>query len=163
MDCLKCLGLPQPKLLGDRCRRKRGEGESQSSCALGKQTREDTSTGPRLGIWQWEATDPTQLGVDKGQPRYQVLSLWHPTLDTAEELRTELGPGAALGPRRKRKRGQRERECWVVPSQASIFSLVHGWSTRRPSDGRLGTARQGKAYPIVQAQWALMNRDSLWF
>jgi hypothetical protein len=25
----------------------------------------------------------------RGISRYQVVSLWHPTLDTAEELRTE--------------------------------------------------------------------------
>ena len=46
----------------------------------------------------------------KGSPRYQVLSLWHPTLDMVEELRTNRGPGAALGPGGERKRGQGKRE-----------------------------------------------------
>ena len=46
-------------------------------------------TQPWVGIWLCEATDPTWQGVDKGQPPYQVLSLWHPILDMAEELRTE--------------------------------------------------------------------------
>jgi hypothetical protein len=44
---------------------------------------------PGVGIWLCEATDPTRWGVDKGQPPYQVLSLQHPTLDTAEEMRTK--------------------------------------------------------------------------
>ena len=47
------------------------------------------SSWPRGGIWLSEATDSTQQGVDKGQPRDQLLSLQHPTLDKAEELRTE--------------------------------------------------------------------------
>ena len=51
------------------------------------------STWPQVGIWPSEANNPTQRGrgggMDKGQPLYQVLSLQHPTLDTAEELRTE--------------------------------------------------------------------------
>jgi hypothetical protein len=52
----------------------------QSSCALGRWTREDCrmlSTWPRVGIWLSEATDPTRPGgggVDKGQPLYQPLS-----------------------------------------------------------------------------------------
>ena len=65
----------------------------QSFCALGRQMQEYSwtlSTRPQVGIWLCEPTDPTQHGgVDKGQPPYQVLSLWHPTLDIAEELRTE--------------------------------------------------------------------------
>jgi hypothetical protein len=66
----------------------------QSFCALGRQTREDSwmlSTGPQVGIWLCEATDPTQRGVNKGQPRYQG-----PQGDT-------LGPGDT-------RRGQRERD-----------------------------------------------------
>ena len=62
-------------------------GSSQSSsCALGRQMQEDCqmlSTWPWVGIWLCEATDPTQRGMDKGQPLYQILSLWHPTLDMA--------------------------------------------------------------------------------
>ena len=48
------------------------------------------SMWPRVDIWLCEATDPTGRGLDKGQPL--VLgsqSPWYPTLDTAEELRTE--------------------------------------------------------------------------
>ena len=41
------------------------------------------SMWPQMGIWLCEATDPTQWVVDKGQPLYQILSLWHPTLDMA--------------------------------------------------------------------------------
>ena len=39
----------------------------------------------------------TPLGgwLTRGSPRQQVPSLWHPTLDTMEELRTKWGPGAA--------------------------------------------------------------------
>ena len=43
----------------------------QSSCALGRQMWEDFQmpfTSPWVGIWLCEATDPTQWGVDKGQP-----------------------------------------------------------------------------------------------
>ena len=64
----------------------------QSSCALGRRTQEDCwmlSTWLQVGIWLYEATDSTRRGLTRGSPRYQVLSLWHPTLDTAEELRTE--------------------------------------------------------------------------
>ena len=43
----------------------------QSSCALGRRTLEDCRTlsmRPRVGIWLFEATDPTWQVVDKGQP-----------------------------------------------------------------------------------------------
>ena len=68
----------------------------QSSCALGRRTLEDCRTlsmRPRVGIWLFEATDPTWRGWGwgwtRGSPWYQVLSLRHPTLDTAEEMKTE--------------------------------------------------------------------------
>ena len=64
----------------------------QSSGALDGWTQGDCqklSMQPLVGIWLCEATDPTSRGMDKGKPLYQVLSLWHPTLDMAEELRTE--------------------------------------------------------------------------
>ena len=46
---------------------------------------------------------------------------------------------------------------------ARVLSPGLDWSTGKPSIGRLDMAHQEKAYPIIQAQWALINRDSLWF
>jgi hypothetical protein len=111
----------------------------QSSFAQGRQAWEDCrmlSTQPWVSIWLCETTDPTRQGLDKGQPPYQVFSLWHPTLDTAEEMRTECGPQSSIWTHRYRKRGQGEK----VPKQVSVLSLVAGWSTGRPSERRLGTA-----------------------
>jgi hypothetical protein len=51
-------------------------------------------------------------------------------LDMAEELRTEYGSQGY------RKRAEEER----FPQQARVRSPVSGWSTGRPSDGRLGMA-----------------------
>ena len=62
----------------------------QSSSALGRRTQEGCqmlSTWSQVGIWMCEATDSTQWGYTRGSPRYQVLILWHSTLDMAEELR----------------------------------------------------------------------------
>jgi hypothetical protein len=56
------------------------------------------STWPQVCVWLCEATKP-QLGGwwTRGSPRYQVLSLGHLMLDTAEEeLRTEWGPQGQL-------------------------------------------------------------------
>jgi hypothetical protein len=51
---------------------------------------------PQLGGW-WT----------RGSPRHQVPSLWHPTLDTAAELRTEWGvPWGCTEPQ-----GQREKRA----------------------------------------------------
>jgi hypothetical protein len=52
------------------------------------------STQPWMGVWLWEIVE-SQLSGDwtRGSPRYQVLSLGHPRLDTMEELRTEWAPG----------------------------------------------------------------------
>lgn len=51
-----------------------------------------------VGVWLWEATKSQLSGVmvvvvvwTRGSPRYQVLSLGYPMLDSAEELRTEWG------------------------------------------------------------------------
>ena len=93
------------------------EGREPASCqnsdALGGQMREDCpmlSTRPLVGVWLWKAMDP-QLGRGwtSGSPRYQVLSLQHPTLDTTEELRTNEGPGQLSqlwGPREERAGGE---------------------------------------------------------
>ena len=69
-------------LQGCKCKGKKGEGESPQPARV-------LSTQPPVGIWLYEATDPTRWELDKGQPPYQVLSLWHPMLGMAEELRTE--------------------------------------------------------------------------
>jgi hypothetical protein len=64
----------------------------QSSCALGRRMREDCwtlSMQPQMGIWLCEATDTTWWGLTRESSSFQVLSLQHPTLDMAEELRTE--------------------------------------------------------------------------
>ena len=78
----------------------------QSFCALGRQTREDSwmlSTGPQVGIWLCEATDPTRWGGGGGgQGAVQGLwASWRPEitdsksqasqtqLDTVEELKTK--------------------------------------------------------------------------
>jgi hypothetical protein len=63
----------------------------------------------------------------------------------------------------KRGEGRERGGTGVVPTRLTVFGPVHGWSVGRPSGGRLDTALKGNAYPIVQAWWALMSRDSLWF
>ena len=45
--------------------------------------------GPRWASGCVKPLTPHGRWWTKGSPRYQVLSLWHPTLDTVEELRTE--------------------------------------------------------------------------
>jgi hypothetical protein len=47
--------------------------------------------------------------------------------------------------------------------QVRVIGSVHGWSTGRPSRGRLDTALQGKAYSFVQTLQVLMSRDGPWF
>ena len=49
-----------------------------------------------------------------------------------------------------------ERAGREARTQARVLSLGLDWSTGRPSIGRLEMA-----YPIVQAPWALMNRESM--
>jgi hypothetical protein len=93
----------------------------QSSCALGRQMQEGCQalfTWPK-GVGRTKATDPTRWRVDKGQPPL---------------------PGALgrhLWPQGYRREG-RGRE---VPTQARVLSPFHGWSTGRPSIGRLQTAQ----------------------
>ena len=65
---------------------------SQSSCAFGRQTRVDCQTlsmRPQVGCVKPLTPHGGGGGCGQGQPPYQVLSLWNPTLDMAEELRTE--------------------------------------------------------------------------
>ena len=66
----------------------------QSSNALGTQMQEDCtcfscSTLPGGFTWLCKPLTPHGRWWTRGSPRYQVLSLWHPTLDMVEELRTE--------------------------------------------------------------------------
>jgi hypothetical protein len=56
------------------------------------------STRPRVGVWLLKPLTPLSGWWTSGSPRYQLLSLGHPMLETAKELRTEWGPGATLGP-----------------------------------------------------------------
>jgi hypothetical protein len=76
-------------------------------------------------------------------------------------------PGA-LGQHSYPRRYGREGRGREVPTQAgSVLSLLLGLSTGRPSDPSdlisMADLPSEKAYPIVQAQQALMDRDSLWF
>jgi hypothetical protein len=73
-----------------------GEGREptfgQSSCALGRQMQETVRRFPLCPGWASGCVKPPTPhggGWTRGSPQYQVLSLWHPTLDMAEELRTE--------------------------------------------------------------------------
>jgi hypothetical protein len=98
----------------------------QSSFALGGWTWEDCLM---LSMWPGWASGcvspqiPHGLWWTRGSSRYQV-SLQHPMLDTVEELRTDRGPGAALGPRDKGREGRGRRGSgWFQRS------VVHGWST----------------------------------
>jgi hypothetical protein len=96
----------------------------QSSSALGRQTLEDCCTFSMrswVGVWLWEATEPSPAGGGQGA----VRSLWaslrpeitgsQPSasqmpLDTAEELRRKLGPQGRLGHPQDLKGGEdRER------------------------------------------------------
>jgi hypothetical protein len=105
----------------------------QSSCALGGRCGRTAERFPRSSEWASGCVKPLiphSGGMGKGQPPYQVLSLHHPTLDTAEELRKHT-----LAPEIPEEGRGRE-----VPMQARVFSPVHGWNTGRPSDRRLEVA-----------------------
>lgn len=67
-----------------------GEGVGVGENAQVRQMRENCrmlSTWPQVGSLLCEAIDPTQWGVDKGQS--SITGSQSPTLDMAEELRTE--------------------------------------------------------------------------
>ena len=107
---------------------------SQSSCALGGWRWEDCqtlSTWSWVGIWLCEATDSTWQVVNKGQP--PVPNSQSLEFHTGYRRGAENRIGVILSPVGERKRGQREKGCWVFPHK--LVSLVQ----------------------------ALMNRDSLWF
>ena len=54
--------------------------------------------GPRWASGCVRPLAPHSRWWTRGSPRYQVLSLWHPTLDMAEELRTEYGSWGGIQP-----------------------------------------------------------------
>ena len=92
---------------GNGHRGNKGSGEKpasrQSSGALDGWTWKDCHTlsmQPLMGIRPREAKESQLTGVwARGSPRYQVLSLQHPTLDSAEEQKTEWGSwGRLVGP-----------------------------------------------------------------
>jgi hypothetical protein len=77
----------------------------QSSCALGRQMREDCwmlSNQPRVGIWLCEATGPHLLGCGQG---------------AAPDIR---GPGEHTQPWSYRREGRGRK----VPTQARVLSPV---------------------------------------
>ena len=85
---------------------------SQSSAALGGQTRDDFQTredcrtlSSRPGWASGYVKPLTPHGGWWTSSRYQVFSLWHSMLYTAEELRTEWGPGVGGKGREGRGRG----------------------------------------------------------
>ena len=60
---------------------------------------------------------------------------------TGHHRRAENKMGAPrsglVNPGDEGRRGQGKRGHWVVPTQARVLGLVHGWSAGRPSSGRL--------------------------
>ena len=47
--------------------------------------------------------------------------------------------------------------------QARVLGPDHEWSAGRAFCRRLDIALEGKAYPFIQVQQALISRDELWF
>jgi hypothetical protein len=86
------------------------------------------STRPRVGIWLCEATDPTRRGVDKGQS----------PVPGSQSLASHAGYGRGVENRIESLGIREEGRGREVPMQVRVFSP--GWSTRRPSGGRLEAA-----------------------
>jgi hypothetical protein len=95
--------------------------------------------------------DPSSAGGGQGA----VLPLWasrRPEITSSQSRASHAGyRGRAenkLGPRgwlcqslrAKGRKGQGENGHWVVPTQVRVLGPVRGWSTGRPSSGRLDTA-----------------------
>jgi hypothetical protein len=77
---------------------------------------------PLSGWWSRDST------------RHQVPSLWHPTLETVEELRTEWGSGAALDPGAKGRRGLGRGESgWFPNCQESLVRSLAGTQEGPPA------------------------------
>jgi hypothetical protein len=118
--------------------------ERQSSGALGGRTQKTIACFPRGPRWASGCVKPLD--------------------SSSEELRTEWGLGeaqSALGPKGGEGRGRGDAGWFLLGWESLVWSVA-GVQEGLPARG-LDEARKGKAYPIVQAQGALMSRDSLWF
>ena len=83
-------------------------------------------------------------GWTRGSPLYQVLSVWYPMLDMAEELRVALGPGD------KGRRDRGKEVHWVVPMQARVLqrhSMVLELYCRKA-----GGKREGRGRPLPRGE-----------
>jgi hypothetical protein len=49
-----------------------------------------------------------------------------------------MAGSASLGA--KKRSGQGEKGCWLVPTQVTVLGPICGWSVGRPSSGRLDAA-----------------------
>jgi hypothetical protein len=127
---------------------KEGSGKEPASCqrsgALGRRTWEECrmlSMRPRVGVWLWEANDPTRRWWTRGSPRHQVPSLQHPTLDTTEELRIEWGLRGSTEPwgqREERAGGEgrgRGGAGWFPGRRESLVRSMAGAQDGLPAGG----------------------------
>jgi hypothetical protein len=116
------------------------------------------------GTWLCEATKPLLRGWwTRGNPRYQVLSLRHLTLDTTEELRTKWGPWGRLAqPCDRREERAGEEGHWVVSTWVRVFGLVLGWSIGRPSEGEWGVRHGSLGESLSHRSSKVGLDDSLW-
>jgi hypothetical protein len=110
-----------------------------------------------VGVWLWEAMDPSSAGGGQGavlDTRFSASGI----PDTAghhgrAENRMGAGSGGgvdSVSPWAEERRGQGRGIHCVVPMQARILGLVHGWSTGRPSGRRLDTALRRKPIPSLK-------------
>jgi hypothetical protein len=148
----------------------------QSSGALGGQRREDCHM---LSMWPWKVSgcgkplDPSLVGMGGGQgaalglwasrrPKITGSQSWASHTGYRRRAENKWGPqGSLVSPRSEGRKGQWEREHWVVPMRVRVLGPVCGWSPGRLSSGQ--EVRHCKAYPIVQVGQALMSRHSLLF
>ena len=88
--------------------------------------------------------------VDKGQPQLLGSVSGIPLWIGRRSREQNRGPEVALRDRDRvrvrvirkiREEGRGREGRWVVPTQARVFGLVCGCSVRRPSVGRLDSAR----------------------
>jgi hypothetical protein len=92
----------------------------------------------------------------RGSPRYQVLSLGHLTLDTAEELRTKWGPRWLISPGAEGKRGLGERGTEAGHGNVERWGkgVREGGLESKKGEG-LKRARRGQAAPFIVG-WAIL-------
>lgn len=143
----------------------------KSSSVLGGRTQRTATHSPRSPGWVSDCVKPQTPGpqwVGRGQSedsgahggqRKQVLGLGHPRchhmspygaenkVEAPEAARSSLGLKSEEG----RERGG---SGWFSHGQESLVRSV-----------TVAGAQEGlpKAYSIIQAQWVLMSRESLWF